>query len=101
MTAAWLLAYDVFMKQKDAAMDQYPGQVIGPTIYQITVGGLLHETWSAWLDGLLISLEPQVDQTVVTVAVPDQAALRGVLNRLWDSNLTLISVKRIREDQDA
>jgi hypothetical protein len=71
-----------------------------PTIYTIHVRGLLGETWSAWLNGLLISLEHQAGQTAITITVPDQAALRGVVNKLWDSNLTLLSLRCQQEDYD-
>jgi hypothetical protein len=72
-----------------------------PSIYTIHVCGLLREAWSAWLNGMLVGLEHRVNQTAITVAVPDQAALRGVLNKLWDSNLTLVSVTRQQENYDA
>ncbi len=82
-------------------MDDYSKYLVCPTIYQICVGELLREAWSAWLSDMLISLKPTIDRTVIIVAVPDQAALRGILNRLWDSNLTLISVSLVQEDHNA
>jgi hypothetical protein len=52
--------------------------------------------WFDWLDGLTMAFEHDSSgqwTTVLTVGV-DQSALRGVLNRMWDLNLTLLSVRR-------
>lgn len=62
-------------------------------LYEIRVDGLLHERWSEWLDGLSLRLDQ--NETVLTAAVPDQAALRGLLNRIWDLNLEVISLSRL------
>lgn len=66
--------------------------------YCITVQGRLDEAWGEWLDGLTIETaadEHGAGVTRLTGAVVDQAALRGLLNRLWDWNLTLITVTRL------
>ena len=63
--------------------------------YQISIQGLLDERWTAWFNGVAISSQPvESDNPVTTleVRVPDQARLRGILNKIWDLNLTLISV---------
>ncbi len=63
--------------------------------YQITVYGRVDQSWSEWLAGLtLTTVEgPQgIPLTRLAGALPDQGALRGVLNKLWDLNLTLLSV---------
>ena len=63
--------------------------------YQITVRGRLDPRWSDWLGGVAIAYEAGSDcppVTVIAVTVADQAALRGILWRLWDLNLRLISV---------
>ncbi len=62
------------------------------TRYQIKVRGLLRENWADWLDGTSVCFSKETNRTSITVAVPDQAAIRGILNRLWDLNLTIISV---------
>ena len=62
-------------------------------VYQIKVQGRLDESWSGWFNGMAITLEG--DTTTLTGAVVDQAALRGLLSRLWDLNLALISVNPI------
>jgi hypothetical protein len=65
-------------------------------VYQILVQGRISMEWSAWLNGMSIMLEsadPPV--TKITGKVVDQAQLRGILNKIWDLNLILISVKRV------
>ncbi len=66
--------------------------------YRITVQGLLDDSWSSWLSGMSVSVELMGDGvpvTTLTGPVVDQPALRGILNRLWDLNLTLISVNPV------
>jgi hypothetical protein len=64
--------------------------------YCIEIEGRLDPRWSSWFNGLTITVEgrgPFV--TTLTGAVPDQASLRGILNKIWDLNLSLISVNRL------
>ncbi len=66
--------------------------------YQIEVEGKIDPSWSDWLGGaLLASLfrEGLTPVTALRVSIADQAALRGLLNRLWDLNLVVISIRRI------
>lgn len=68
-----------------------------PVTYRIQVGGRLDEKWSDWFSGMTIAFECGSDGSCVTTltgAVVDQAALRGILEKIWDLNLTLISVIR-------
>ena len=68
------------------------------SIYQIKVQGQLNQQWSAWLAGLAISHEPAqkgAPITTLTGPVVDQTALRGIVNKLWDLNLTLLSLERL------
>jgi hypothetical protein len=66
--------------------------------YQIRIAGCLDESWSTWLDCKAVSFEiDEVAQTVVTVLTclfEDQPALHGLLNKIFDMNLTLLSVTR-------
>ena len=68
-----------------------------PAAYRIVVQGNLDANWAEWLSGMTVrvALDGKGSaQTSVTGVVRDQAALRGLLGRLWDLNLTLISVNR-------
>lgn len=66
-------------------------------IYQIQVLGILAASWSERLEGMVISVTESSDTFAVTTLVgelPDQAALTGVLNTLYDLHLTLLLVER-------
>jgi hypothetical protein len=64
--------------------------------YQIKALGALDGDWSDWFNGLTLTCQ-RTDPPVVTLTgyIVDQAALRGILNRLWNLNLILISVTRL------
>jgi hypothetical protein len=65
-------------------------------VYQIKIEGILSPGWSTWFDGFTVVQDSdKTDFTTITGCVADQAALRGILNKLWDLNLTLISVSRL------
>ena len=69
--------------------------------YQIKINGIFRENWSDWLSGMEISTEKAGQESQVTTLVgviPDQAALRGILCKIWDLNLTILSVMRIDMD---
>ena len=69
-----------------------------PEVYQIKVQGRLGETWSRWFDDMAITFEETGDRstlTTLTGPVVDQVALRGILDKIWNLNLTLIHVSRI------
>jgi hypothetical protein len=62
-------------------------------VYQIRVQGVLDEQWSDWLAGLAIT--PQADgSTLLTGPLRDQAALHGLLNKIRDMGLPLLSLER-------
>ena len=68
------------------------------TIYQIKVQGRLDERWAQWFDGMSITFEQAADGSAVTVltgSVLDQAALYGLINRMRDLGLPLVSVGRV------
>ena len=65
-----------------------------PTTYQIRVPGQLDESWSDWVEGLTITIEGKGEALPVTTLTGslDQAALQGLLHRLYSLGLPLISV---------
>jgi hypothetical protein len=64
------------------------------TLYRIRVKGHLRQEWSEWLDNMDIALEPNGD-TILSGPVVDQAALYGLLIKVRDLGLTLISVDHV------
>jgi hypothetical protein len=65
--------------------------------FEIRFGGHLDERWTAWFDGMTVSRETD-GTTAITGDVADQAALHGLLQRVRDLGLPLISVRRIDSD---
>ena len=65
-----------------------------PATYQIKVPGHLDESWSDWAGGMTITVESEGDGLPVTTltGTVDQAALQGLLRRLYALGLPLISV---------
>jgi len=68
-----------------------PGQ---PTIYQIRLKGHLSDQWTDWFEGLSITLEED-EETLLTGPLVDQAALHGLLKKVRDLGLPLVSINRI------
>ena len=64
------------------------------TFYRIRVKGHLERDWSDWFDGLTIMAEPN-GETLITGPVRDQAALFGLLAKVRDLGLMLISVTSV------
>lgn len=63
--------------------------------YEIRVEGVLDERWSGWFDGLQIASQPSSGVTVIAGQVADQAALHGLLAKVRDLGLPVISVRRM------
>ena len=68
-------------------------------IYQIRIQGQIDESWSDWLGGLTITPQPD-GETLLTGPIVDQAALHGIMDRLYAMNLTIISVAQLRNDRE-
>ncbi len=62
-----------------------------PEYYEIKIKGYLDPHWSEWFMGLKLT-QLEGDETLISGSLPDQGALHGLLERIRDLNLTLISV---------
>jgi hypothetical protein len=67
-----------------------------PANYLIHIQGVLDLTWSDWFDGFTIT--QQNDETLLEGQVVDQAALHGILAKINDLGLPIISVERLNAD---
>jgi hypothetical protein len=69
-----------------------------PLVYQIRIKGHLGREWTDWFGGLTISLEDN-GETLLTGPVVDQAALHGLLRKVRDLGVPLLSVSRVEPGQ--
>ena len=67
-------------------------------VYQIRLKGHLGQQWTAWFEGLTLTLEDNGD-TLLTGPVVDQAALHGLLKKVRDLGMPLLAVIRVRPGQ--
>jgi hypothetical protein len=81
--------YGVMINELNSKTD--PGE---PMVYQIRIKGQLSSDWTDWFGGLTVTLEDNGD-TLLTGPVVDQAALHGLLKRVRDLGMPLISVNRV------
>ncbi len=78
-------------------MTDFTAKFDQPATYQFKVQGRLDERWAHWFDGMSIESQPAEDGSTVTVLtgfVVDQAALYGLISRMRDLGLALLSVER-------
>ena len=73
--------------------DQYE-----PELYEIRLKGHLDDRWTDWFEGLTITLEENGD-TLLTGPVVDQAALHGLLKKVRDLGMPLVSVSPLEPGQ--
>jgi hypothetical protein len=67
--------------------------------YEIRLKGHLDDRWAEWFEGLTITLEEDGD-TLLTGPVIDQAALHGLLKKVRDLGLPLLSVNSVESDAE-
>jgi hypothetical protein len=68
-------------------------------VYRITIKGHLGSEWSDWFEGLTITLVDN-GETILTGPLADQTALHGVLIKIRDLGLPLLSLTRIETDKE-
>jgi hypothetical protein len=68
----------------------------GGGIYEIYVKGHLDDSWSDWLEGLEVKLLDN-GEMILFGHIGDQAALMGILNKLYRLNLTLLSMSEVNQ----
>ena len=69
-----------------------------PERYEIRIKGHLDDRWAAWFGGLTLTREDN-GETLLTGQVVDQAALHGLLRKVRDLEMPLLSVTRVRPGQ--
>ena len=80
----------------DINSESDPGQ---PLVYQIRIKGHLGRDWTDWFGGLSITLEDN-GETLLTGPVIDQAALHGVLKKVRDVGMPLLSVIEVQFNEN-
>ncbi len=70
-----------------------------PWLYEIRLKGHLDDRWSSWFEGLTLIREDN-GETLLTGPVVDQAALYGLLRKVRDAGMPLLSLTRVKSGQD-
>ena len=86
------------MSEIQASTETSMGNHDEPGLYEIRLKGHLAARWAGWFEGLAITLEEGGD-TLLTGPVVDQAALHGLLKKVRDLGMPLISVNRLEPAQ--
>ena len=68
-----------------------------PARYELRVQGVLDTRWSAWFEGMRVTSDDR--ETIIAGPVSDQAALHGLLAKIRDVGLPLLSVHRLDPDR--
>ena len=73
--------------------------MVHPAVYRIRVPGRMDPKWSGYLQGMTVSVFEEKDQeafTELSGLLPDQAALMGVLQQLYNRNIPVFSVECVK-----
>lgn len=65
------------------------------TYYEIRIEGQLDRSWSEWFEGLEVTSDEN-GETLIAGLIPDQAALQGILTKVFNLRLPLLSLRRIQ-----
>ena len=76
------------------SIEQSPAKT---NIYKIKIEGILDENWSDWFDGFSINHAGE-NETILVGAVCDQSALHGLLAKIRDLGLTLVSIESLQAE---
>lgn len=76
-----------------------PARQDGAAIYEIRIRGHLDKEWAEWFEGLTLT-HTDDGHTILTGPLADQPALHGVLNRIRNLNLALVSVNRVESNPE-
>ncbi len=79
--------------------EQNPARMRETEVYEIRIAGNLSSRWSDWFEGLTIT-PGQGNETILSGVLRDQADLHGVLMKIRDLHLKLISVNRILPQEE-
>ena len=75
-----------------------PGSADQPDVYRIRIQGQLDEMWSEWFEGMTVTWDDEGNTGLIGPVV-DQSALHGLLRRVRDLGIPLISVERLIRSQ--
>ncbi len=87
-------------KKQGATKSKQPGSTNNGGMYQIKIKGLLDEHWKQWFEGMILKHvrngDADKEYTLISGFIADQPALHGLLAKIRDLNLTLISVRKAK-----
>jgi hypothetical protein len=85
-------------KKQNPTESNQPSPLNNDGIYEIKIKGLLNDHWEQWFEGMTLehrkNAETGQDCTLIIGPIADQPALHGLLAKIRDLNLTLISVRK-------
>jgi hypothetical protein len=87
------------LKKQNASKSDQPNSAENGGVYEIKIRGFLDNHWQQWFEGMTLQYDENAEAgqgyTFIIGQIADQPALHGLLAKIRDLNLTLISVRRI------